>query len=168
MMNGLKLDQLRATRGFTQAEICQTMEITQAAVSKLEFRNDVYVSSLRKFIDAIGGKLQLTAVFPDGAIEILGLDGDDMVDLARTSVNIQCQVTPLVAATGTFRNRFRVHSLSPDEHTINFEKDNGDMVEVPVRRIREFLPATAPKLPTFVLDGRVQWFEDTQRWRFVQ
>lgn len=84
MMNSLKLDQLRTARGFTQAEICQKMGITQAAVSKLEFRNDAYISSLRKFIDAIGGKLQLTAVFPDGAIEILGLDGDDMVDLART------------------------------------------------------------------------------------
>ena len=144
------------------------MGIIQAAVSKLEFRNDAYVSSLRKFIDAIGGKLQVTAVFSDGAIEILGLDNNVIVDLARKSVNMQCQVTPLVAATGTFRNRFRVHSLSAAQHTINFEKDNGDMVEVPIRRIREFLPATAPKLPTLVLDGRVQWLEDIQRWRFIQ
>lgn len=167
-MDGLKLDQLRAARGYTQVQICQKMGITQAAVSKLEFRNDAYISSLRKFIDAIGGKLQLTAVFPDSSVEILGLDGDDMVDLARKSVNLQCQVMPLVAATGAFRNRFRVHSLSADEHTINFEKDNGDLVEVPIRRIREFLPATPPKFPTFVLDGKVQWFEDIQRWRFVQ
>jgi transcriptional regulator with XRE-family HTH domain len=167
-MEALKLDQLRAARGFTQAQISQTLGITQAAVSKLEFRNDAYISSLRKFINAIGGRLELSAVFPDAPVRILGLDGDDMVDLARKKVNTVCRLSPLNPAQGNFRNWFRVHSLSADEHTVNFEKDNGDLVEVPIRRIREYLPATDPKLATFVLDGRVQWHEDIQRWRFAE
>jgi len=44
--------------------------MTQAAVSKMERRTDVYVSTLAKFIQAMGGQLEIRAVFPDGAVHI--------------------------------------------------------------------------------------------------
>jgi hypothetical protein len=44
---------------------------------------------------AIDGKLELSAVFPDKTITIRGLDGDDMLDIARMQVNVTCHLTPL-------------------------------------------------------------------------
>ena len=47
--------------------------MTQAAVSQLERRTDVYLSALGNFVDAMGGRLEIYAVFPDGKVK-LGLD----------------------------------------------------------------------------------------------
>jgi hypothetical protein len=44
--------------------------INQAAVSKMERRTDMYISTLRQFVIAMGGELEITARFPDGAIRI--------------------------------------------------------------------------------------------------
>jgi hypothetical protein len=46
----------------------------QAAVSKLETRTDLYVSMVRGFIAALGGKLEINAVFPNERIEVSGFD----------------------------------------------------------------------------------------------
>ena len=167
-MEEMALDQLRASRQLTQAQISQALGITQAAVSKLEFRSDSYISSVRKYIEALGGKMEIRAVFPDDEVKVRGLDGDDMLDVLKTMLYQQCRLSPLNPARGNFQNRFRVHSISEDDRIVTFEKDNGDGVHVPVRRVREFVPAAAPKLPMFVLDGHVQWHADILRWRFVE
>jgi transcriptional regulator with XRE-family HTH domain len=167
-MEEMTLDQLRALRQLTQAEISQALGITQAAVSKLEFRSDSYVSSVRKYIEALGGKMEIRAVFPETEVKVRGLDGDDMLDVLRKMLNQSCRLSPLNPARGNFQNRFTVHSISDDVRIVMFEKDNGDGVYVPVRRIREFVPAVAPKLPLFVLDGEVQWHENILRWRFAE
>jgi hypothetical protein len=44
--------------------------IPQGGVSRLERRTDMYVSTLRNYIRAMGGELKITAVFPNGAVEI--------------------------------------------------------------------------------------------------
>jgi transcriptional regulator with XRE-family HTH domain len=167
-MDELTLDQIRASRQLTQAQISQALGITQAAVSKLEFRSDSYISSVRKYIEALGGKMEIRAVFPDKEIKVRGLDGDDMLGVLKTMLYQSCRLGPLNPARGNFQNRFTVHSISEDDRIVTFEKDNGDGVRVPVRRIREFVPAVAPKLPLFVLDGHVQWHEDILRWRFAE
>ncbi len=66
----MALDELRTARELTQASLAEIMGTTQAAVSKLERRTDMYVSSLRAIIRAIGGYLRIEAVFPEGAVEI--------------------------------------------------------------------------------------------------
>lgn len=48
----------------------QTLSVKQAAVSKLEKRTDMYVSTLRNFIKAMGGDLEIVARFPDGSVQI--------------------------------------------------------------------------------------------------
>jgi transcriptional regulator with XRE-family HTH domain len=167
-MDELTLDQIRASRQFTQAQISRALGITQAAVSKLEFRSDSYISSVRKYIEALGGKLEIRAVFPDSEVKVRGLDGDDMLDVLRKMLNQSCRLSPLNPARGNFQNSFTVHSISEDDRIVTFQKDNGDGVYVPVRRIRELVPAVAPKLPLFVLDGHVQWHPDVLRWRFAE
>jgi transcriptional regulator with XRE-family HTH domain len=167
-MDEMTLDQLRASRKVTQSQLSQALGITQAAISKLEFRSDSYISSVRKYIEALGGQMEIRAVFAEDAIRVRGLDGDDMLDVLRKMINASCQLSPLSPARGAFQNRFTVHSISEDDRLVMFEKDNGDGVYVPVRRIREYLPASTPKLPTFVLDGTVRWHQDILRWRFAE
>lgn len=60
------LDELREARQLTQTHLARLLGVNQAAVSKLERRTDMYVSSLRHTIEAMGGQLEIWARFPDG------------------------------------------------------------------------------------------------------
>jgi DNA-binding Xre family transcriptional regulator len=71
----MPLHELRAARRLTQQQLSQTLDMTQAAVSQLEKRTDVYLSTLENFVEAMGGKLEMYAVFSDGKVK-LGLDRD--------------------------------------------------------------------------------------------
>jgi DNA-binding XRE family transcriptional regulator len=62
----MPLAELRKARELTQATLAKTMGIAQGDVSKIENRADVYVSTLRSFINAMNGELEITARFPDG------------------------------------------------------------------------------------------------------
>jgi len=66
----MALDELRAARELTQARLADLLEIDQSSVSKLERRTDMYVSTLRDFIAAMGGRLEIRAIFPDGVVTI--------------------------------------------------------------------------------------------------
>jgi transcriptional regulator with XRE-family HTH domain len=66
----MALDELREARRLTQAQLAQTMEVDQGSVSKMERRTDMYISTLRNFIQAMGGDLHIQATFPDGSVEI--------------------------------------------------------------------------------------------------
>ena len=66
----MPLHELRRARALTQRDLAETLEVNQPAVSKLEQRADVYVSSLRSYIEAVGGKLKIVAEFPEGEVAI--------------------------------------------------------------------------------------------------
>jgi transcriptional regulator with XRE-family HTH domain len=61
----LTLRELREARRRSQVELAEMLGIKQAAVSKLERRADMYLSTLRKLIEAMGGSLEIVARFPD-------------------------------------------------------------------------------------------------------
>ncbi|MGH2519104.1 MAG: hypothetical protein ACRDF8_04820 [Chloroflexota bacterium] len=65
-----KLVELRERRRQTQVQMAQTLGTSQANVSKLERRNDLYLSTLSDYVEALGGRLELRAVFPDEVIQI--------------------------------------------------------------------------------------------------
>ena len=67
---GMTLNQLRQARRLTQVNLAETLKINQGAVSMMEKRTDMYVSTLRNYIEAMGGELKITAEFPEGAIQI--------------------------------------------------------------------------------------------------
>jgi len=69
----MPLHELRAARHLTQQQLAKTLDMTQAAVSQLEQRTDIYLSTLENFVEAMGGRLEMYAVFPDGKVK-LGLD----------------------------------------------------------------------------------------------
>lgn len=66
----MPLDELRAARQMTQEHLARLLGTKQAAISKLERRTDMYLSTLQAIVKAMGGQLRIEAVFPDGAVEI--------------------------------------------------------------------------------------------------
>lgn len=67
---GMTLNQLRQARQLTQVNLAEALKINQGAVSTMEKRTDMYVSTLRNYIEAMGGELKITAEFPEGTIQI--------------------------------------------------------------------------------------------------
>lgn len=69
-LQAMPLERLRDARELTQAQLAQVLKVSQGAVSKVERRTDMYISTLRSYVRAIGGDLQIRAVFPEGDVLI--------------------------------------------------------------------------------------------------
>ena len=66
----MALEELRDALRLTQQQLAETLNVDQSAISKLERRTDMYVSTLERVIEAMGGRLEIRAVFPVGAVRI--------------------------------------------------------------------------------------------------
>ena len=66
----MPLHELRRARALTQQDLAEMLQVKQPAVSKIEQRADMYISSLRSYIGAVGGKLKIVAEFPEGEVAI--------------------------------------------------------------------------------------------------
>lgn len=70
MLNEMPLDELRQARGLTQKELAEVLGVQQPSVARLEKRADMYLSTLRTHIEALGGELDVVARFPEGSVRI--------------------------------------------------------------------------------------------------
>jgi transcriptional regulator with XRE-family HTH domain len=70
MIREMALKDLRRALGVTQQQLARALRINQAGVSKIESRSDIFVSTLRKAIAALGGKLEIRARFSSGEVAI--------------------------------------------------------------------------------------------------
>jgi DNA-binding transcriptional regulator YiaG len=70
MIQEMPLAELREARHLTQQHLADLLRVNQAAVSKMERRTDMYISTLATMVKAMGGQLRIEAVFPDGRVEI--------------------------------------------------------------------------------------------------
>lgn len=61
---------LRKARSLTQAEIADKLQISQPSVAALERRSDLMLSTLAKYIAALGGRLEISAVFPEATFSL--------------------------------------------------------------------------------------------------
>ena len=61
---------LRKDRELTQQELADVLEIRQSAISKLERQEDVMLQTLERYINALGGELEVRARFPDGEVKL--------------------------------------------------------------------------------------------------
>jgi transcriptional regulator with XRE-family HTH domain len=64
------LRQLREARALSQEEVGRKLRIKQKAVSKLERRTDLYLSTLRSYLGSMGGELEIVARFPNMSVRI--------------------------------------------------------------------------------------------------
>jgi DNA-binding XRE family transcriptional regulator len=63
--NALALAEMRRRRGVTQKQLAAAMHVSQANISRIEHGEDVQLSTIQRYISALGGHLELRAVFPD-------------------------------------------------------------------------------------------------------
>ena len=61
----LTLREIRKARKLTQKKLAKSLRIGQEGVSKIEKRSDLLISTLRSYVEAVGGRLSLVAEFPD-------------------------------------------------------------------------------------------------------
>jgi len=61
---------LRKDKNLTQKELAEIMEIRQSAISQIENQEDVLVKTLERYIQALGGELELKAKFPDRVVSL--------------------------------------------------------------------------------------------------
>lgn len=86
LLEEMPLQELRQARDLTQQEVAETLKIEQAAVSKMEKQADMYISTLRRMIAAMGGNLEIIARFPEGSVRITQFkEIDEDVPRARAS-----------------------------------------------------------------------------------
>ena len=70
MLDEMPLHELRQARGLSQKMLADVLHVQQPSIAKLERRTDMYISTLRSHIEAMGGELEVIARFPDGAVKI--------------------------------------------------------------------------------------------------
>ena len=69
----MELRELRQEAGKTQEEVAEVAEMTQAELSKFERRDDHLISTLRRYVNALGGELEVVAVFDNKRIALKGV-----------------------------------------------------------------------------------------------
>jgi len=67
----IALYELRRECDLSQAELANRLSVTQSAISKLEHSDDLHISTLRNYVEALGGTLELRARFEDQSIPIV-------------------------------------------------------------------------------------------------
>jgi DNA-binding XRE family transcriptional regulator len=65
MVAAERLFELRSAVGVTQVELAERLGVSQGNVSELERRDDLFLSTLRGYVESLGGRLEIAAVFPD-------------------------------------------------------------------------------------------------------
>jgi predicted transcriptional regulator len=69
----MTLEELRKALALSQEDMAETLAVGQSAVAKLEKRNDMHVSNLRRYVEALGGTLEITARFPDASVVLTNI-----------------------------------------------------------------------------------------------
>ena len=72
----MALDELRNAKRLTQADMAEMLDVPQSSISRIEQRADMYLSTLRNYVHAMGGVLQIQAVFPDGGTVAISRFGE--------------------------------------------------------------------------------------------
>lgn len=67
---GMAVDLIRKSCGVSQIDQAKKLGLSQAAVSKFEYRTDAYMSTLEAYVGALGGRLEIEAVFPDSRVPL--------------------------------------------------------------------------------------------------
>jgi transcriptional regulator with XRE-family HTH domain len=67
----VSLTQLREARGVTQTSIAEQLATSRPNISRIERESDLHVSTLSRYIEALGGQMEVRAVFPDAAVTLI-------------------------------------------------------------------------------------------------
>lgn len=73
LREAMTLEELREARSRSQEDMAATMAVGQPAVARLEKRNDMHVSNLRRYVEALGGTLEITARFSEASVVLTNI-----------------------------------------------------------------------------------------------
>jgi DNA-binding XRE family transcriptional regulator len=74
MEDAIALAELRARQDITQQEMAKTLGVSQANISRIEHEEDLYLSTLRGYVEALGGKLEVNVIFPDATVTLIAAE----------------------------------------------------------------------------------------------
>jgi transcriptional regulator with XRE-family HTH domain len=74
MLKAMSLYELRQARNLSQEELAAKLNTKQSSISRIEKQTDMYISTLRKYIESLGGELNITAIFSEEKISINQFD----------------------------------------------------------------------------------------------
>ena len=94
MLAEMPLNELRQARGLSQKMLAEVLHVQQPSIAKMEKRTDMYLSTLRSHIEAMGGQLEVVARFPDGAVKI-----SNFSDLGAVAAPLMFQAKQPVTAS---------------------------------------------------------------------
>jgi predicted nucleotidyltransferase len=105
----MALHELRQARERSQEELARELKVGQPAVAKLERRADMYVSNLKRYVEALGGSLEITARFPDGVVNITNFDelGDTKAPEISKNLPKSAFTRPLKESFEPYRDMIR-------------------------------------------------------------
>jgi DNA-binding XRE family transcriptional regulator len=72
----MALEELRSAKQLTQSDMAEMLDVPQSSISRIEQRADMYLSTLRNYIHAVGGELRIQAVFRDGGTVVIDRFGE--------------------------------------------------------------------------------------------
>lgn len=93
----MPLHELRAALDLSQKQIADLLKIDQPAVSRLEKRADMLLSTLSRFVAAMGGTLELRADFPNGSVRIVELAGLNATVVRSSSPPVDPAIIGVIA-----------------------------------------------------------------------
>ena len=70
LLDAMPLYQVRQALQLSQEQLAAELRVKQSTISKVERRTDMLISTLRRFVEAMGGQLQINACFADGCVQI--------------------------------------------------------------------------------------------------
>ena len=70
MEDVLRLAELRHELHITQEELARALDVSQSNISRIERAEDLYLSTLRSYVEALGGRLEVNAVFPERTVSL--------------------------------------------------------------------------------------------------
>lgn len=94
MLAEMPLQELRQARGLSQKMLAEVLHVQQPSIAKLEKRTDMYLSTLRSHIEAMGGHLEIVARFPEGSVRIKNFVDIGVKDVAQASGKALEKTTP--------------------------------------------------------------------------
>jgi transcriptional regulator with XRE-family HTH domain len=124
----LKLADLRKRRKLTQKGIAAQLGISQGRVSKIENGDDLQLTTLERYVEALGGRLKVEAVFPDATIDLSGAPSEDREEMKVT------QETPTSERVRELMAQTRAREATTD--TVAIVLGDGRVVQVPLEQIR--------------------------------
>jgi len=79
LLMAMPLQELRQAKHLSQEHLAEVLATKQANISRIERRTDMYISTLRSYIEAMGGKLEIIAKFPEGNVSINQFEDIDTI-----------------------------------------------------------------------------------------